>query len=78
MNKKTKAILIDFAILTILSLLLMIAIHVIYDIFPKLPRLVVALFFLAMIPFFFSTVILSISGKNTIGNRIASRKDNMN
>lgn len=76
-NAKLKGIIIDFIILVVLAFLLMIGIYVIYDIFPKLPRFIVALIILCMIPIFWGTIIFSIMGKKTIGNKIANRNNNI-
>ena len=70
MNSKLKGIIIDFLILVMLAFLLMIGIYTIYEIFPKLSRLVAMLIVFSMIPIFWITIIFSIMGKDTIGHKI--------
>lgn len=70
---KIKAILIDFTMLIISAIILIVIFHLIYDLFPTLPRLVFFLVILALIPIYWGTAILSIMGKNTIGHRITNK-----
>lgn len=70
---KMKALMIDFAILLILGLILMFGIYALYNIFPSLPRLVAVLIIILIIPLFWGTIICSILGKKTIGNKITNK-----
>lgn len=72
-NVRLKGITIDFIILTILCFLLMVGIYIVYDVFPNLPRFIAILLFLIMIPISWGTIIFSIKGKNTIGQKFASK-----
>ncbi len=73
---KTKAIIIDFTILIVSAIFLVLAFYIIYELFPTLPRLVLFLVILALIPIYWGTAILSIMGKNTIGHRIINKHKN--
>lgn len=72
-NIKVKAFVIDFSILLLLGFLLMIGIYFLYNVFPSLPRLAAVLIIILMIPLFWGTIICSILGKKTIGNRMIKR-----
>ena len=72
-NDKVKAIIIDFTILLLLGIVLMFGIYVLYNVFPSLPRLVAVLIIILMIPLFWGTIICSILGKKTIGNKITNK-----
>lgn len=75
-NSKSKGLIIDFVILTIICIFLIVGLYTTYEIFPKLPRLVAVLVIISMTPVFWGTIILSVMGRKTIGNRIASKKNN--
>lgn len=72
-NSKLKVIIIDVSILIIVTILLMAGIYTIYEIFPKLSRLVATLIIFCMIPISWITIIFSIIGKKTIGYRIIEK-----
>ena len=72
-NIKVKAFVIDFSILLLLGFLLMIGIYFLYNVFPSFSRLIAVLIILFMIPLFWGTIICSILGKKTIGNRMIEK-----
>lgn len=74
MNKKSKGVIIDIIILIIYGFLLMFGIYILYDIFPKLSRLVAMLIIFVNIPVVWGTAILSFMEKKTIGHRLANKK----
>ena len=51
-NSKSKGLIIDFVILTIICILLIVGLYTTYEIFPKLPRLVAVLQFFGALSFF--------------------------
>lgn len=76
MNDKIKAILIDFTILIISGMILMTSFYLIYELFPSLPRLVLFIVILALIPIYWKTILFSIMGKDTIGHRFINKHRN--
>ncbi|MDD6224322.1 MAG: hypothetical protein PUB18_04905 [bacterium] len=73
-NNNAKAIIIDFILLFLLGFVLMIGIYVLYSLFPNLQRIIAILLLLLMIPICWGTIICSILGKQTIGNRIVNKQ----
>ena len=64
---RIKIVLIDFTILFIIG------IYILYELFPKLPRLVLIVTLLLIMPITWRIGIHSFQGKKTIGSRIVKR-----
>lgn len=73
MKEKTKAIIIDLAILCVYGLVLMITLYYIYEKIPSLSRLVAMLVIFINIPIIWGSLICSITHKKTLGHIIISK-----
>lgn len=73
MNDKSKGIIIDIVLEFILAILLFCLLYFGYELL-HYPTIIASLIIFLSIPFFWGNIILSIMGKNSIGQRFVRRK----